>query len=698
MGRSLSLLLLLLLSSAVLASAGADQPPGEEIIMIPREPDGARLFGLITGVWEPVELEPLSALDVQYPSAANSVGSDTCEAAPALAMQDGTDGDFIAVNDMTVSASDPILGCMWGDPINPRGNRTVWYKFVAPASGHLVVFTDFNPSDYDDSYDTVLALYEAPDGTCGSLQMLACNDDYSGFFSQVTNFVIEGRTYYIEVADWHFSSQQAAYLRLAVILEEGPSYWERFEWDAGQDLWWPRTRHMVVTDGTYIYIIGGETEVTEFSSRDGAVRRFDPRTGNSVGLYPMPGVDDPWGYSRTDAALMNGKIYVPSGYVGNNSAYAGSHFTYVIAQDRWLENDDPPVPWGSASPTGQPYAWAQLAAAPGRGGYFMAGGLLSGDPDPSAPADAEPTSRLLFYNTGNRNWVTNLPDMDRARYAHVAALLQTPRGPEVCVAGGVGKVDETTAAALATTECYNINNRTWSYRAPLNRARFAADSAVGPDGRWYIFGGINASLGMVTLTEVYNPATDTWQVLDSRYSMSNPGRALAQGVFIGSDLWVFGGEMWDGVVDGQRQIDVVPLMERMFLPATAAFMPMFSFQTMSIEPNEVMALAWPIALNAPQWHDFAGQEDYFDIYRWTIPTAGRYEVVVSDIPRDHDYNVYLYDENKMMVGYGVAVGNQTERAITYPIVTGRAYYAVVVRVFGEPTSQQYQIVVRPYSP
>ncbi|MDT8304528.1 MAG: hypothetical protein RRC07_01220 [Anaerolineae bacterium] len=697
MGRSLLLLIVLLFSSIILASAQGEPVEGE-VITVARDPDGPGLFGPIDGVWEPIELEPVAA--PEFPAVPGAHGADTCEAATQLTMEHGTDGDFIAVNDMTVSASDPILSCMWGQPISPRGNRTVWYKFVAPASGHLVVYTDFNPSDYDDSYDTVLALYESPDGTCDSLQMLACNDDYSGFFSKVTNFIIEGRTYYIEVADWHFSSQQAAYLRLAVVLEEGPSNWERFDWDpgSGDDLWLPRTRHMVVTDGNFIYIIGGETEVTEFSSRDGAVRRFDPRTGESVGLYPMPGVDDPWGYSRTDAALINGKIYVPSGYVGNNSAYGGSHFTYVIAQDRWLENDDPPVPWGSASPTGQPYAWAQLAAAPGRGGYYMAGGLLSGDPDPSEPADAEPTGRLLFYNTVNKTWVTNLPDMESARYAHVAALLQTPRGPEVCVAGGVGKVDDTTAAALATTECFNINSGSWSNRAPLNFARFAADSAVGPDGRWYIFGGINASLGMVTSSEVYNPATDTWQVLDSRFSISNPGRALAQGVFVGNNLWIFGGEMWSGVVGGQRQILVVPLMERMFLPSTASFMPMFSYDTMSIEPNEVMARAWPINLNEPQWHDFAGQEDYFDIYRWNIPAPGRYEVVVSNIPRDHDYNIYLYDENKMLVGYGVAVGNQTERAITLPLVTGRDYYAVVVRVFGAPTAEQYQIVVRPYVP
>jgi hypothetical protein len=363
----------------------------------------------------------------------------------------------------------------------------------------------------------------------------------------------------------------------------------------------------------------------------------------------------------------------------------------VINGNYWLENDDPPVPWATASPSGHPYAWIQAVAVPQRGGYYVTGGLLSGDPDPAPPSDAQPTSNLLFYDTINKRWVTDLPDMEVPRYAHVAALVPTPRGPEVCVAGGVGKLDETTAAALRSTECYNVNNGTWTTRASLNLARFAADSAVGPDGRWYVFGGINAQLGAVTLTEVYDPVTDSWSVLDSRYAIHNPGRALAQGVFVGANLWLFGGETVPGA-------DVVPLMQRLYQPHLDNFMPFFMLDTNSIEPNDVLAEAWPIALYQEQWHDFAGQEDFFDIFRFEIPAPGRYEVEVSDIPPDHNYDIYLYDSNKHPVGFGLAVGNVTDLAVTLPLVTGQSYYAVVVRVFGEPTADTYRIVVRPHSP
>ena len=684
MGRSLMLLLVLLMGSVLLVYAEEDPPADGEPITALSDPDEPALFGPLQGVWQMEMVEAERVAEPVFPSSPTDHGSDLCENAAPLDLSLGAAGDFLATNNMTESPTDPVLPCMFGTPANPRGFRTVWYRFVAPASGELVAFTDFNPGQYEDSYDTVLALYESTGESCDTLRMMACSDDYHGFFSQVSQFVIEGRTYYIEVADWSFAAQQANYLRLAVVLAQGPSFW------SGQgEMWLPVSRHAVVTDGTYIYVVGGEEAVNPFPNRTGRLLRFNPATGEWVELYEMPNSYDDEGYSRTDAAYLNGKIYLPSGYVGNNNAYAGSHFTYIVNGDYWQENVDPPVPWATASPSGQPYGWIQTVAVPQQNGYYVIGGLLSGDPDPSPPSDAQPTSNLLFYNAGNRSWTTNLPDMATARYAHVAALVPTPRGPEVCVAGGVSKIDEETAAALRTTECYNINSRTWSQRAPLNFARFAADSAVGPDGRWYVFGGINAQRTPVTLTEVYNPATDTWQVLDSRYAITRPGRALAQGVFVGTTLWVFGGETVPGA-------DVVPLMQHLQQPQLQGFMPFF--MTALTEPGDTMADAWPIALHQEQWHDFAGQEDYFDIFRWEIPAQGRYEVEISDIPPDHNYDVYLYDSNKHPVGSGTAIGNLNELAVTRPLVTGRSYYAVVVRVFGEPTADTYRIVVRPHTP
>src|SRR5690606_28623483 len=240
MGRSLMLLLVLLLGSGLLAFAEDDSPAEAEPITVPRDPDEPALFGPLQGVWQMEMVEAERVTEPVFPSSPSDHGSDLCENAAPLDLSRGAAGDFLATNNMTESPTDPVLSCMFGAPANPRGFRTVWYKFVAPVSGELVVFTDFNPGEYEDSYDTVLALYESTGGDCATLQMLACSDDYHGFFSQVSRFVIEGRTYYIEVADWHFSAQAANRLRLAVILAEGPSFWEGEE---GEQIWIPRTRH-----------------------------------------------------------------------------------------------------------------------------------------------------------------------------------------------------------------------------------------------------------------------------------------------------------------------------------------------------------------------------------------------------------------------------------------------------------------------
>ncbi len=93
--------------------------------------------------------------------------------------------------DATVATDDPVL-C-----IGRTGSATVWYRLVAPSTGNLTIDT------FGSAYDTVLAVFS---GTRGALTLLACNDDYSSFHSQVTLNVAAGEIYYIEVAEFSFTS------------------------------------------------------------------------------------------------------------------------------------------------------------------------------------------------------------------------------------------------------------------------------------------------------------------------------------------------------------------------------------------------------------------------------------------------------------------------------------------------------------
>ncbi|MFW5943435.1 MAG: Kelch repeat-containing protein, partial [Chloroflexota bacterium] len=690
MRRHVILLFILLLGATALASAqeeepGAVQPPDAVPVQVPRD-SGRNPFGPITGVWSVVEVE---AQQVQEPTMVETHGADLCENAPNLPLEDyGTAGDEITVNSMTESPSDPPLTCMWGNPSRVQGYRTVWYRFVAPVSGHLKVQTGFNPSNIVDSYDTVLALYRSGDGTCGALSQLACDDDTEGFLSSLEHFVIEGRTYYIEVADRQLSSQGADTLRLAVALEEGESFWQQ------QDELWenPRSRHMVVTDGRYAYVLGGETVVSPFAERRQQLWRFDPMSGEWTELWPL---EEQWdAYSRTSAAYYNGHIYAPSGNVGStsdNEIYEGDHWVYSIADNRWYAGT--PVPWDTMSPTGEPYAWHQAVTSPADGGFFLTGGLVSGNSNPVPGFERELSGRMLLYRpdeSGITGTWQQRADMANPRYAHVAGLLNTPQGRRICVVSGLGQnpnLDDQ-LVVLATGECYNPASNSWSSLPPLNFARFSAGSAVGPDGRWYVFGGLNARFDHVPHTEVYDPVSNSWEVLDSRYSLREPGRSWPGGVFLGSTLWVFGGELLQ-----DSDIRVVPVVQRLIIPTRSTWLAaILGGPKTTIEPNNTLEEAVPVALNQEVWNNYSENDDFFDFYRFRVTDNARYQAEVTNIPAESNYDVFIYNSDKQLVGDSQNVGTLNELAVTHPLTPG-FYYVMVLRSFGQPTDEPYRLMI-----
>ena len=683
--NALLLLLLLLAGSTALATAQKSEPDPEEApLAAPIRASAGRVFGPLSGVWKPVELEPVDPPPAA-PSATTDHASDLCTTAAPLALEAGTGGDQSLVSNMTASPSDPVLSCMWGSPTRQRGYRTVWYRFEAPATGRLVVSANFNPANYEQSYDTVIAVYHSADGGCASLTSIACDDDTHGFLSEASAFVQDGEDYYIEVADWSLGVQGDATLNLGVVLQESDRLWRRLP-QAMPD---PRTRHAVVTDGRSLYIIGGEDEI---GHREGATWQFDTRTRAWTQLAPMPAPGGFFGYSRTSAAYLNGRIYIPSGFVGDDNTFTGVHRVFTLPTNSWSTST--PAPW----PNGRPVAYTQVAPDPAGNRYFVVGGLLSGDGDPAPPSEEEVSATLLSFrpdsNGTGGSWSEH-PGMSRGRYAHSAALIATDEGRKVCVTAGIGKDDEddSIAVVLRSAECYNISSGQWEAIAPLTIGRFSAGSAVGPDGRWYIFGGVgvdqDGAFVPVLKTEVYDPATNTWEVLDSRFDLV-PGRAWPRGAFVNGALWVFGGEQTPDHPDRQ----VIPLVERLLRPHLDVLLPVVSSLDLTpLEPNDAFPTALPLALNQPRWHDFDSLEDYFDVFRFNVPAAGTFEVIVDDIPGSHDYDLFLYTPNKFRLAESTSIGNQPEHVVTS--LGAGVYYAIVFRALGEPTTDNYRILVQP---
>lgn len=600
--------------------------------------------------------------------------ADSCEGAtlvPTLPWGDHT----ASVNNLTESAADPVLGCMWGSPSRPQGYRTAWYRFVAPYSAQVTIDTFFS------DYDTVLAVYG---GSCGSenLVQLACNDDHQGFSSKVSLTVNRGETYFIEVADWNFDVY-GSNLNITILIEPVQSLW-----DLMGNMTIPRSRHSVVTAGSYLYVMGGETEMGNVPTLTSSLQRLDTATGTWETLDPMPGS----GYANTTAAIVNNKIFLPSGFTGNTTAYNGTHYVYDLASGGW--DTAPTAPW----PNGRPLAWGTAVAGPYTQyvGYYHTGGT----PDqPSIEVHsndvATPSSKVLFFavqGAGNPAWITTVPDFDVARFAHTAAWVQN----RLCIVGGLGiNSDGTENILLPDGECY-LSGTGWQPTGPLNYPRYNAGSAVGPDGRWYIFGGINGDGDPVELTEYYDVATNSWHTLTINYALGgtpgNPARAWPRGAFVGNDLWVMGGNS-DGPVG-----NVLPMIERISLPVPSLFLPVV-FRPGGAVANDTLSTALQLLLNQPQFHTFDSTTDYFDTYFFDIGVTRRVTVHLSDIPTSGDsasnYDLFLYNNNKVLRGQSLNPSNLPE-TITLTLTPGR-YYVMVERVFtsnlnGRDTSP-YRIIV-----
>ena len=609
-------------------------------------------------VWQPVEAEPVDWSQVPL-AFVNVDPADQCANAPALELPTGVSA---AVNNLTTSPADPVLGCMWGAPTSNRGYRTAWYKFDVPHNGRIVIDT------FSSSYDTVLAVYSSGDD-CVTLTQLACNDDAQGFTSRVSFNVSKNTTYYVEVADWQSGiSGGNAQLQMSLVLEPINSRWE-LDGTMPQ----PRTRHAAVVVGPDIYVIGGQTTASSNPQLSNRVERFESDTGNWVQLANMPDT----GYANTTAAYASGHIYVPSGYNGNNQSFDGRHWVYNVAANNWFEAKSigATVGW----PHGQPFAWSAAVTPPQQNGYYLMGGLSS---QPPLTGTAQVHNQTFFYRIADDTWLNSVP-MNTARYAHTAAWV----AGRVCVIGGI----DANNILLPNGECFQPGTGAWLPIAPLNVARYGAGSAVGPAGRWYVFGGTDAN-GAVAETEVYDPFANTWTLLDVTYDLGGsaniPARSWPRGGFVGTTLWAVGGHATIS------QFPVLSLIQKLKVYPYNLLVPFARRE--GLDPSDDnFRVARPLALNVPQRRNFENQNDYFDVFFFDLPAPAAVRVRLSRIPIGSNYNLAVYSSNKVLWGQSTNPGNLDE-AVNLGLAPGR-YYVMVERVFpaaGDPDTSNYEIVVQ----
>ena len=587
--------------------------------------------------------------------------ADQCgEASPLqLSFRNTADGSGTVTNLFSQETTDPVLACMFGEPTNPRGYRTAWYQLVAGDTSVVTITTEGT------DYDTVLAVFA---GSCDVLQSLACSDDFRGFQSSVTFPVIRGRTYYIEVADYQSGTPAAALLQLSAVMREGGARWRQ----VGIMPFGGVTRHAFVSDGPEMFIIGGQTNVFGVPEISNKMLLYNALSERWHELSDIPGA----GLSNTTAVHLERKIYIPGGFNGDTSNYANTHWVYDIASDFW--QPAAPIP-EALLPSGKMFAWSAGAPAPGHMSYYVTGGITS---YPALDADAVVINNTYRFTPATNSWEASQP-MLTPRYAHAADwVFAGNRG--LCVAGGlsVGEITEGEAVTILLPggECYNpAAGGSWIPTGDLNFPRYNAGSAIGPDGNWYIFGGLDAN-GGVPETEYYNPLTNSWQVLGGEYSLgglpNNPARVWPRGAFWGDRLFVFGGNT---PPNEQRVISAV---ERMSIGS--GFSPLanvivFPFVTSLVSYN-LLHSAVGLPLDTRLSGNFTDSTQFYNPYFFDWPEFGRARIRLSNIPADSNFNISVYDPRKVLRGQGNTALYGGEKTVSLTLAPGR-YYVLVERIF-----------------
>ena len=612
--------------------------------------------------------------------------ADTCQGATALTVPGG---GVTTVNSFTTEEADPTLACAWGTPSNPQGYRTAWYRFTAAAPGIITLKT------LSSSYDTVVSVFDASEIVCPvptdptQMELVACNDDHTGFSSRVQFTAQKGHTYFIQVADWQLGVSGNANLQLSIEKDSIDSSWEQM----GSNPLAKRSRHATAVIGSHIYVIGGQTiDFDPFGNNSPTLTssfdKYNTATGNWTHIGNMPGNA---GYSNTTAAYVDttsgacnqGCIFIPGGFTGGNP-FDGKHWAFDLGTNQWIVKKSIGSTGQPSWPNSVPFAWSAAVTKPDQTGYYLLGGLSS------QPAITDTTAivhnKVYFYRVSDDKWIQQAAEMDFARYGHTAAFA----GNEICVIGGI----EPGGILTPNGQCWNPNGTAgWRDIAALNNARYGAGSSVGPDGKWYVYGGADSSHQAISTIEVWDPNNEAagWAILDITHDLgvtdALPPRIWPRGGFVGNYLWAVGGN--DSLTTSSR----IPIseLERLFVGRFNLQLPLILHTDNN--GNDNLDQADSIALNVTYFSNFDKISDLYDVYAFDLTGTSAIIVKLRDIPNNSDYNVYVYDHNKQLWGTGKSPSNQDE-TVSLTLAAGH-YYVVVERAYpiGLPNTKNYRFIV-----
>jgi N-acetylneuraminic acid mutarotase len=246
----------------------------------------------------------------------------------------------------------------------------------------------------------------------------------------------------------------------------------------------------VVSDGTFYYIGGGYDGFDVHTD----LLRYDPVANNYT---PLANAPDPFFLSQ--AVIFNNKIYSIAGF--NLGGQSSTTRIYDIAANSWTT--------GTALP--EPAGLSDAATGLDGGKIYIACGFNG----------SGASNTLHIYDIATDSWTTGASAPTAVYLPGFGAI----NGKFYVASGnnGVGEVPD--------LQIYDIASNTWSSGAPIPTPVTGPGSAVFDDGtgpKLYVFGGTAPFPVTTTITQIYDPATDSWS--------TGPSMVVAK-------LWFYGGPL-----------------------------------------------------------------------------------------------------------------------------------------------------------
>jgi N-acetylneuraminic acid mutarotase len=277
--------------------------------------------------------------------------------------------------------------------------------------------------------------------------------------------------------------------------------------------------------GLRVYQIGGETS----GGIEDSVDVYDTSTHTWLEAAPKPTA-----VADVTAAVLFGEVYVPGGRLKNGQPTDVVE-AYSPANDAWRRIASLPRPLAGS-----------LALSDG-GFLYVVGGW-----DGEAYLDTN-----YAYDVGADSW-RPLPALPHAR-AFAAGNSVTGL---LYVVGGTDGLSE-----LTLCHFYDPAGGAWSECPDMLLPRVAPGAAVVLNKLYVIGGGLNANSD-VTFSEVYDPNSETWQVVNTPMLSETPSWAHPGVANVEVRIYAMGGRRGETLSSGNYVF--APAVYKTFIPAASS--------------------------------------------------------------------------------------------------------------------------------